>query len=489
MYEYEDDDDGRSLTRIILCGVAVVVLSALLWFVIRPSLGGGGTTSASIIDAAADTVVEDQAAEDQAVDATSTSALSPTTTRARRSDHDGCRRATTTTTTVAAAPADTAVATDTPTDSSLALDESQEQVEQVASYPTLPDGSPVPVLAIFDTDTITLSGTVPSQAAAERLAQLAIANSKTPAALVQFLAINPDVPTNVGVRVIEMNSSRFPDGSADVLPDHGQELDRIGAVMNALPNTTVLVIGHADQRGSEAANFAVSEARARAVVSHLVDYGIDAARLSSRAVGENDLLSLNDDDDGPRAQPPDRVRDLRHPARHLIAVVVVTGEGGVRRVDDLTRDGWSGRGAVTERPATERFPAVWCDPPRQVGAERHDPGRVDVGVNLVVVAFDVDEVDRVAEAGGLEQVAGIGPQHRHLGQLLAVALEVAVIHGVEPDQGREQADVGLGDRVADQVALVRRVDRSASRADRTAADRHGRTNVGSRRTRSGRRRC
>ena len=154
----------------------------------------------------------------------------------------------------------------------------------------------MPVLAIFDTDTITLSGTVPSQAAAERLAQLAIANSKTPAALVQFLAINPDVPANVGVRVIEMNSSRFPAGTADILPDHGRELDRIGAVMNALPNTTVLVIGHADQRGSAEANFAVSEARARAVVTHLVDYGIDAERLSSRAVGENDLLSLNDDE-------------------------------------------------------------------------------------------------------------------------------------------------------------------------------------------------
>ena len=81
---------------------------------------------------------------------------------------------------------------------------------QVASYPTLPDGSPVPVLAIFDTDTITLSGTVPSQAAADRLAQLAIANSKTPAALVQFLAINPDVPANVGVRVIEMTLEPIP---------------------------------------------------------------------------------------------------------------------------------------------------------------------------------------------------------------------------------------------------------------------------------------
>jgi OOP family OmpA-OmpF porin len=96
--------------------------------------------------------------------------------------------------------------------------------------------------------------------------------------------------------VIEMNSSRFPAGSADILPDHGRELDRIGAVMNALPNTTVLVIGHADQRGSDAANFAMSEDRARAVVSHLVAYGIEGSRLSSRAVGESDLLSLNDDE-------------------------------------------------------------------------------------------------------------------------------------------------------------------------------------------------
>ena len=71
------------------------------------------------------------------------------------------------------------------------------------------------------------------------------------------------------------------------------------------------------------------------------------------------------------------------------------------------------------------------------------------------MALDVHEVDRVAEAGRLEQVPGVGPQHRQLGQLLAVALEVAVVDGVEPGQRREQADVGLGDRVADEVALVR----------------------------------
>jgi outer membrane protein OmpA-like peptidoglycan-associated protein len=290
LYEYEDDyDDGRPLKRIILCAVAVVVLSALLWFVIRPSLGGGGTTNASMFEPTADTV-----AEDGALDTTSTSALATTTTA--RVDPTTTTADVEATTTIPDDPPDSTATPTIATDSSLAPDSSQPPAEDVASYPTLPDGSPVPVLAIFDTDTITLSGTVPSQAAAERLAQLAIANSKTPAALVQFLAINPDVPATVGVRVIEMNSSRFPAGTADVLPDHGRELDRIGAVMNALPNTTVLVIGHADQRGSAENNFAVSEARARAVVTHLVDYGIDAARLSSRAVGENDLLSLNDDE-------------------------------------------------------------------------------------------------------------------------------------------------------------------------------------------------
>ncbi len=55
------------------------------------------------------------------------------------------------------------------------------------------------------------------------------------------------------------------------------------------------MIGHADQRGSPEANFAISEARARAVVNYLVAHGVAPDRLSSRAVGANDLLTLNSD--------------------------------------------------------------------------------------------------------------------------------------------------------------------------------------------------
>src|SRR5512142_1097348 len=112
-----------------------------------------------------------------------------------------------------------------------------------------------------------------------------------------------------------------------------------------------------------------------------------------------------------------------------------------------------GRGAVAEGAAAECVAAVWGEPPGQLWAERHDPGGVDVGVHLVVVAFDVVEIDGVAKPWGLEQVAGVGPQHRHLGELVPVALEVPVVDRVEADQGGEQPDVSFGDGVTYQVPL------------------------------------
>lgn len=164
-------------------------------------------------------------------------------------------------------------------------------------YPTSSDGTPLPLVAIFDTETITLSGQVPSEAARERLSVLALANSQFPdAQVVDNMVVNPAVPISVGVRVLELNSARFPTGTAEILPDHARELDRVVNIMNALPNITVLVIGHADQRGDEFRNFAISDQRARAVVNYLRFLGISPTRLSSRAAGESDLLTIEEDD-------------------------------------------------------------------------------------------------------------------------------------------------------------------------------------------------
>ncbi len=82
------------------------------------------------------------------------------------------------------------------------------------------------------------------------------------------------MPLSVGVRVIELNSARFPEGTAEILPAHALELDRVVAVMTALPNISVVVVGHADQRGDDIRNFAISDERARAVVNYLLYLGI-----------------------------------------------------------------------------------------------------------------------------------------------------------------------------------------------------------------------
>ena len=169
--------------------------------------------------------------------------------------------------------------------------------ETPLDYPSSPDGAPLPLVVVFDTQTITISGQVPSQAAKDRLAALAKANSQFPdAEVIDNMVVNTAVPISLGVRVIELNSARFPEGTPDILPDHARELDRVGTIMNALPNISVLVIGHADQRGDDLTNFAISDERARAVVNYLIYLGIAPARLSSRAAGEADLLALGDDD-------------------------------------------------------------------------------------------------------------------------------------------------------------------------------------------------
>ena len=139
---------------------------------------------------------------------------------------------------------------------------------------------------------------VPDADSKAKLETLAVANARDDtqrSQVINNLTINPAVPRDVGARVVELTSARFPDGSATVTLEQAGELNRVVNVMNLLPNISALVIGHADQRGSEVANYVLSSQRAQAVVNYMVSQGIDPARLQSRAVGENDLLTLNDD--------------------------------------------------------------------------------------------------------------------------------------------------------------------------------------------------
>lgn len=167
------------------------------------------------------------------------------------------------------------------------------------SYPVLPDGRPAPIVEVFDTDTITITGVLPSANAKARLEAFALATSRFPdAQIVSSITIDPTMPNTVGVRMIDLNAVGFPERTSDITNELAVDLDRILGILNLLDHLSVDVIGHADQRGTPGPNFSLSESRAQSVTRYLVDNGIAPERLTARAMGSESLLTDDTSNEG-----------------------------------------------------------------------------------------------------------------------------------------------------------------------------------------------
>lgn len=82
-----------------------------------------------------------------------------------------------------------------------------------------------------------------------------------------------------------LETVRFAAGTADLLPDADAELAAVADELRRFPDARVAIMAHTDDRGSDASNLALSEGRAASVRSHLVELGIDSARLTSEGHG------------------------------------------------------------------------------------------------------------------------------------------------------------------------------------------------------------
>lgn len=79
----------------------------------------------------------------------------------------------------------------------------------------------------------------------------------------------------------------FATGKADVQPESRPVLKEIAATMKAHADLKILIEGHTDNVGTPAGNLTLSDARAAAVKATLVsDYGIDAARITTKGLGD-----------------------------------------------------------------------------------------------------------------------------------------------------------------------------------------------------------
>ena len=87
----------------------------------------------------------------------------------------------------------------------------------------------------------------------------------------------------------------------------------------------------------------------------------------------------------------------------------------------------------------------------ELRSQRDDAIRIDVLVAHVVMPLDVIEVHRLANTGRLVEIAHVAGKIQVVFDAAQVALEVAVVHGIETHERREQAPVRLGERIADEI--------------------------------------
>src|SRR5215203_7511847 len=162
--EYDDEADAPRRTGLVvgvIVGLVVVAATAWLLVVCEPATSN---TDQTVTPAPSTAPTQVTAAVTARLTPTSVSGTRPSSTSvtpatsSSPASHAGA----------ASGSASTVPPTPPPTTTTAA----------VATYDTLPDGTPVPVLALFGESGITLSGVVPDDAAKERLRTLALANAK-----------------------------------------------------------------------------------------------------------------------------------------------------------------------------------------------------------------------------------------------------------------------------------------------------------------------
>jgi outer membrane protein OmpA-like peptidoglycan-associated protein len=94
--------------------------------------------------------------------------------------------------------------------------------------------------------------------------------------------------------VLTLSDILFDTDKAMLKPGAASTMDQLAEFMNEYPEHRLLIEGHADARGSDTYNIALSENRANAVRVALMDRGIDPGRLEVKALGESYPLASNE---------------------------------------------------------------------------------------------------------------------------------------------------------------------------------------------------
>lgn len=91
----------------------------------------------------------------------------------------------------------------------------------------------------------------------------------------------------------------FNVNSAEIKPESGGVLKEIADVLKKFPEVRVMIVGHTDSDGQDAANLTLSQKRAAAVKESLVkEYGIEDGRIQTDGKGEKEPVGDNKTKEG-----------------------------------------------------------------------------------------------------------------------------------------------------------------------------------------------
>ncbi|MFN5018503.1 OmpA family protein, partial [Bradyrhizobium sp.] len=113
--------------------------------------------------------------------------------------------------------------------------------------------------------------------------------------------VDPTVCQQLFADLLGKARIRFETGRSDLDRDSTGLLDRLVEIAMRCPAANVEIAGHTDAEGDAAANQALSEKRAQAVVDYLVKAGLPAERFTAVGYGSAQPVASNDTGDG-RAQ-------------------------------------------------------------------------------------------------------------------------------------------------------------------------------------------
>jgi outer membrane protein OmpA-like peptidoglycan-associated protein len=108
------------------------------------------------------------------------------------------------------------------------------------------------------------------------------------------------LPNNV-VRVTMTSQTAFETNSSDVKPGFNSTMDKVADVVVRYAKTTLTVVGHTDNVGSNDYNQKLSERRAHTVAQYLESKRVNPVRLAITGKGETAPVASNNSDSGRQA--------------------------------------------------------------------------------------------------------------------------------------------------------------------------------------------